>query len=159
APALSLMNQNVLVYADSIVVPVSCDYLALVGVRQVLKTLKNVRELLAHHVEVLGVVPTFYDVRTKISREAVAALVDHFGDRCLPPIRVNTRLREAPAEKSTIFEYAPDSNGARDYVTLVDRILLGGTKAFEVDETSVVPVQSFSRPAPQTAPQATGERV
>ncbi len=50
APALSLMNQNVLVYADSVVIPVSCDYLSLVGVRQVLRTLKNVRELLKHEV-------------------------------------------------------------------------------------------------------------
>lgn len=122
APALSLMNQNALVYADSVVVPVSCDYLSLVGVRQVLKTIKNVRELLHHDVEMLGVLPTFFDVRNKISREAIHALSEHFGDRCLPPIRVNTKLREAPSARQTIFEYAPDSHGALDYVALVDRI-------------------------------------
>ena len=49
-------------------------------------------------VAILGVVPTFYDVRYKIAREAVAALEAHFGDRCLPPIRVNTKLREAPRQ-------------------------------------------------------------
>jgi len=123
APALSLMNQNALVYADSVVVPVSCDYLSLVGVRQVLRTLKNVRQLLKHEVKLLGVLPTFFDVRNKISREAIEALTDHFGERCLPPIRVNTKLREAPSAKQTIFEYAPDSHGALDYLALVERIV------------------------------------
>lgn len=123
APALSLMNQNALVYADSVLIPVSCDYLSLVGVRQVLRTLKQVRTLLKHEVRLLGVLPTFYDVRTTISRDAIEALTEHFGERCLPPIRVNTKLREAPSAKKTIFEYAPKSNGALDYRTLVDRIV------------------------------------
>ncbi|MFK7987842.1 MAG: ParA family protein [Sandaracinaceae bacterium] len=123
APALSLMNQNALVYADSVLVPVSCDYLSLVGVRQVLRTLKNVRTLLKHEVRLLGVLPTFYDVRNKISRESVEALTEHFGERCLPPIRVNTKLREAPSARKTIFEYAAQSHGALDYRALVDRIV------------------------------------
>lgn len=122
APALSLMNQNVLVYADSVIVPVSCDYLSLVGVRQVLRTLRNVKDMLGHELKMLGVIPTFYDVRNRISREAITALTEHFGERCLTPIRVNTKLREAPSAKQTIFEYAPDSNGARDYLTLVQHI-------------------------------------
>ena len=122
APALSLMNQNVLMYADSVLVPVSCDYLSLFGVRQVVRTLRNVRDLLSHEVRLLGVLPTFYDVRNRISHESVAALTDHFGDRCLPPIRVNTKLREAPSKKQTIFEHAPDSNGAKDYLGLVEHI-------------------------------------
>lgn len=123
APALSLMNQNALVYADSVVVPVSCDYLSLVGVRQVLRTIKNVREMLKHDIALLGVVPTFFDVRNKICREAVDALSEHFGDRCLPPIRINTKLREAPSVKQTIFEYAPESNGAADYLALVEKVM------------------------------------
>lgn len=122
APALSLMNQNAMVLADGVVVPVSCDYLSLVGVRQVIRTLTNVRDLLKHPVELLGVVPTFYDVRNRISREALATLREHFGDRCLPPVRVNTRLREAPSVKQTIFEHAPDSHGAADYMGLVNWI-------------------------------------
>ncbi|MBK8169511.1 MAG: ParA family protein [Sandaracinaceae bacterium] len=123
APALSLMNQNALVYADSVVVPVSCDYLSLVGVRQVLRTIKNVREMLKHDITLLGVVPTFFDVRNKICREAVDALQEHFGERCLPPIRINTKLREAPSVKQTIFEYAKESNGAIDYLALVEKIM------------------------------------
>ena len=122
APALSLMNQNALVYADSVIIPVSCDYLSLVGVKQVLRTLRNVRDLLKHDVALLGVLPTFYDVRNKIARDSVAALQDHFGERCLPPIRVNTKLREAPSVRKTIFEHAPESHGALDYMGLVDHV-------------------------------------
>lgn len=122
APALSLMNQNALVFSDSVIVPVSCDYLSLVGVKQVLKTLKNVRELLKHEIAMLGVLPTFYEARSKIARDSVSALVDHFGDRCLPPIRVNTKLAEAPSLKKTVFEHAPDSHGALDYRALVDHV-------------------------------------
>jgi chromosome partitioning protein len=122
APALSLMNQNVLVYADSVVVPVSCDYLSLVGVRQVLRTLDNVSKLLGHDVDLLGVLPTFYDARNRIARDAVGALTEHFGKRTLPPVRVNTKLREAPSVKKTIFEHAPESHGAHDYLALVDHI-------------------------------------
>jgi chromosome partitioning protein len=149
APALSLMNQNVLLFADSVVVPVSCDYLSLVGVRQVLRTLKQVRELLGHHVEVLGVVPTFYDMRNRISREAVSALLEHFGERCLPPIRINTKLREAPADGKTIFEHAPESHGARDYRLLVERVVGTASKDFEWTEDSEAhasPVMTFAKP-------------
>ncbi len=122
APALSLMNQNTLMFADSVVVPVSCDYLALVGVKQVLRTIKNVRQVFQHDVEILGVLPTFFDVRNRICRDSMDALSRHFKERCLPPIRVNTRLREAPSVKQTIFEYAPESSGATDYMVLVQHI-------------------------------------
>jgi chromosome partitioning protein len=122
APALSLMNQNALVYADSVLIPVSCDYLALVGVKQVLRTLKNVRELLKHDVSILGVLPTFYDARAKIARDSIEALRDHFGERCLPAVRASTKLREAPSLRKTIFEHAPDSHGAHDYRALVDHV-------------------------------------
>lgn len=123
APALSLMNQNTLVYADSVVVPVACDYLSLVGVRQVLRTIRQVRENLAHEVEILGVVPTFYDARNRIAREALDTLRENFGEKCLAPVRVNTKLKEAPSVRQTIFEHAPDSHGAEDYRALVATLL------------------------------------
>jgi chromosome partitioning protein len=125
SPSLSLMNQNALVVADGIVVPVACDFLSLVGVRQVIKTVKNVNSLLHHPVQIHGVLPTFYDARARICRDAVDALKEHFGDRVMPPIRQATRIKEAPAQGKTIFEYAPDSNAAEDYVRVVD-ILVDG---------------------------------
>lgn len=122
-PSLSLLNQNALTLAREVLIPVSCDYLALVGVKQILKTIRHVNDNLLHPVDVLGVVPTFFDVRNKISRQAVEALESYFKERMLPPIRVNARLKEAPSHDKTIFEYAPDSRGAKDYQSVVDRIL------------------------------------
>ncbi len=123
SPSLSLMNQNALVFADSVLVPVACDYLSLVGVRQVLKTVKNVNSLLHHPVQIWGVLPTYFDSRAKICNEAIATLKDHFGDRCLPPIRAAIKVKEAPSVGQTIFEYAAGSHAAEDYGVIVERIL------------------------------------
>jgi chromosome partitioning protein len=123
SPSLSLMNQNALVFADSVLVPVACDYLSLVGVRQVLRTVKNVNQLLYHPVQIWGVLPTFYDPRAKICREALTTLRDHFGERCLPPIRATMKVKEAPSVGQTIYEYAPGSNASEDYLGVVERIL------------------------------------
>ena len=126
-PSISLLNQNALSYADEVLIPVSCDYLSLVGVRQVMRTIRGVNEVLHHPVRILGVVPTFYDMRLRIAREAIRTLEKHFPGKVLPPVRVNTRLREAPATRKTIFEHAPNSHGAEDYRRLVEWIL--GTRA------------------------------
>jgi len=123
SPSLSLMNQNALVFADSVLIPVACDYLSLVGVRQVIRTVKHVNTLLRHPLQIWGVLPTFFDVRAKICSEALQTLRNHFGPRCLPPIRATTRLKEAPAEAKSIFEYAPGTHGCNDYEALVDRVL------------------------------------
>lgn len=129
SPSLSLMNQNALVFADSVLVPVACDYLSLVGVRQVIKTVKNVNTLLRHRLQIWGVLPTMYDGRAKICCEALATLKSHFGERCLSPIRATTKLKEAPAQARSIFEHAPGSYGALDYGELVDAVLAGAVRA------------------------------
>lgn len=154
APALSLMNQNALVYADSVLIPVSCDYLSLVGVRQVLRTLKSVRDVLDHDVQLLGVLPTFFDVRNRIARQTIETLEEHFGERCLPPIRVNTRLREAPAARKTIFEYAPRCRGAEDYRRLVTHIREMGAGHGRRDEGSAGWGGGAGRPAAELLPVA-----
>ncbi len=125
SPSLSLLNQNALVFADGILVPVACDFLSLVGVRQVIKTVKNVNSLLHHPVQIHGVLPTFYDARARICRDAWGTLKEHFGDRCFQPIRSTTRIKEAPAQGKTIFEHAPESYAAVDYHNVVDRLITG----------------------------------
>ena len=130
SPSLSLMNQNALVATDGIVVPVACDFLSLVGVRQVVKTVKNVNSLLHHPVKIHGVLPTFYEKRARICRDAVETMKEHFGDRVLPPIRAVTKVKEAPAQARTIFEYAPDSYAAQDYMRVVD-LLIDGPSAMQ----------------------------
>ncbi|HEY1555153.1 MAG TPA: ParA family protein [Kofleriaceae bacterium] len=122
-PSLNLLNQNALSYADEVIIPVTCDYLALVGVKQVLRTIKDVERHLGHAVRVSAVLPTFYDGRTRLAREVLETLQGHFKHKCLEPIRHNTRLAEAPSHKKTIFEYAPISHGAADYNRVVDWVL------------------------------------
>jgi chromosome partitioning protein len=133
SPSLSLLNQNALVFADGILVPVACDFLSLVGVRQVIKTVKNVNGLLHHPVQIHGVLPTFYDARARICRDAWGTLKEHFGDRCFQPVRAATRVKEAPAQGKTIFEYAPESNAASDYRQAVERLVTGRCTDVDVD--------------------------
>ena len=128
-PSLNLLNQNALAFADEVLIPVSCDYLALVGVKQVLRTLKDIDKHLGHAVRIWGVVPTFFDSRTRLAREAVDTLSGHFKERMYEPIRRSTRLAEAPSKRQTIFEYAPESSGADDYRRLVERFVGAATPA------------------------------
>ncbi len=128
-PSLNLLNQNALSYADEVVIPVTCDYLALVGVKQVLRTIKDIERHLHHAVRISAVLPTFYDARTRLAREVLTTLQGHFKDKCLAPIRTNTRLAEAPSYRKTIFEYAPGSHGARDYARVVDWLVKDQTAA------------------------------
>jgi chromosome partitioning protein len=144
SPSLSLMNQNALVLADGILVPVACDFLSLVGVRQVIKTVKNVNGLLRHPVQIYGVLPTFYDARARICRDAVETLKQHFGDKCLAPIRAATRIKEAPAQSKTIFELAPESNAADDYRAVVERLVTGRIAASAPSESLEPPSQALA---------------
>ncbi len=132
-PSLNLLNQNALSYADEVVIPVTCDYLALVGVKQVLRTIRDIERFLHHAVRVSAVLPTFYDGRTRLSREVLGTLQSHFKTKCLEPIRQNTRLAEAPGYSKTIFEYAPQSNGASDYNRVVDWFVTSQTAASQND--------------------------
>lgn len=123
SPSLSLMNQNALVFADGVLCPVACDYLSLVGVRQVLRTIKQVNRLLSHPVRLWGVLPTLYDARARVCVEAYDTLRQHFGDRCLAPIRMASRAKEAPSQAQTLFEYAPDATATKDYMQVVEQLL------------------------------------
>lgn len=129
APALSILNQNALAFSGEVLIPVSCDYLALVGVKQVLRTLQRVGEQIGKPIRIAGVLPTFYDVRSKVSVEVVGYLRKSFGARTLPPVRKNVKLAEAPSFKKTIYEHASDSNGARDYIRVVEWLKTGAVQA------------------------------
>ncbi len=134
SPSLSLLNQNALVFADGVLCPVACDYLSLVGVRQVVKTFKNVNRLLSHPVQIWGVLPTMYDTRARICQEALETLQEHFGERCFSPVRSAIRVKEAPSQGQTLFEYAPDSNAAADYQLVVNRLISGAIAPTQVSQ-------------------------
>lgn len=131
SPSLSLLNQNALVAADAVLCPVACDYLSLIGIRQVLRTVKHVNKILNHPVNFWGVLPTLFDGRARICNEALDTLKKNFKDVCLEPIHFAIKVKEAPSMGKTLFEYAPNSSAAGDYWRVIERLLTD-----EIDETS-----------------------
>ncbi len=122
SPSISLMGQNGLLYSRELIVPVSMDYLALMGTRQVINTLKEIGRIQNHQLKLTAVVPTFYYGRLRKDREVLDTLKRYFDKQVTNPIRANVKMAEAPGHRMTIYEYAPESNGAKDYEQLVERI-------------------------------------
>ena len=124
SPTINLININAINYVDKVIIPVSMDYLAQEGARQTLETIEEINGYTKKKTEVMGFLPTFYDGRTKLSREVLDNLRKHFTDRVFDTvIRVNTSLREAPSFSRTIFEHSPLSRGAFDYYQLTEEFL------------------------------------
>lgn len=123
APALSLLHQNALMAANEIFCPVSMEYLALVGVGHVLETVQMARELLERQIDISLVIPTFLDRRVRRCDEILQTLAETFGDRVSEPIRINSKLSEAPSHHKTIYEFDPRGHGAADYAALVQRVI------------------------------------
>lgn len=127
SPTINLININAIAYADDVIIPVSMDYLAQAGARQTIQIIEEINEHSVTHTKIMGILPTFYDARTKLSREVLGALRDRFRDKVFETvIRVNTSLREAPSFNQTIFEYSPMSRGAVDYYQLTEEFLSRG---------------------------------
>jgi chromosome partitioning protein len=124
SPTINLININAITYADEVIIPVSMDYLAQEGARQTLDIIGEINQYSAHKTGVLGILPTFFDVRTRLSREVLENLRGHFTDLVFGTvIRTTSSLREAPSFNRTIFEYSPLSRGAFDYYQLTEEFL------------------------------------
>jgi chromosome partitioning protein len=123
SPSVGLLSQNALRCADSVLIPVSCDYLGVVGLEQSLRVMAELEGQTGHRLRMVGVLPTFHDGRLIVCRQAMEILTSRHGESLLPPIRGNARLREAPSVKRTIFEHAPRSTGAADYADLGLRVM------------------------------------
>jgi chromosome partitioning protein len=118
-PSLGLLTVNALTAADSVLVPLQCEYYALEGLTQLLATLDLIRDHLNPELALKGVVLTMYDSRTKLSGAVAAEARRHLGDRVFDTvIPRNVRLSEAPSYGQPISRYAPDSTGAAAYAAL-----------------------------------------
>jgi chromosome partitioning protein len=128
SPTINLININALVYVDEIIVPVSMDFFAQEGARQTMEILEEVNSHgNDHRTQVMGVLPTFYDARTRLSKDVLENLHGHFPGLVFHTvIRTATALREAPSFKRTIFEHAPLSHGAYDYYQLTEEFIKRG---------------------------------
>jgi chromosome partitioning protein len=125
-PSASLLSQNGLLFCRELIVPVSMDYLALMGTRQVIETLKEIGRIPDHQLRLSLVVPTFFYGRLRKDRAVISTLQKYFNRQVADPIRANVKLAEAPGHHKSIFEYAPNSPGAADYQQLVKRIVNNG---------------------------------
>jgi chromosome partitioning protein len=122
SPAATIVGECGLLYNREVIVPVTMDYMALVGTREVLETLDSLEETYGHHVELLFILPTFYDERQRLDREVIELLESHFPGQVAEPIRTNVKITEAPSHGMTIYEYDPKSAGAEDYARLVEKV-------------------------------------
>jgi len=126
SPSASLLSENGLLYAQELIVPVSTRYMALVGTRQVIQTLKKIGRLPDHRIRLSLILPTFFHPQWRNDREVMEILRRYFADKVAEPIRASVKLAEAPSHHKSIFEYAPDSYGAIDYGLLVERVMQNG---------------------------------
>jgi chromosome partitioning protein len=127
-PSLGLLTINALTAADSVIVPVQCEYLSLRGLVQLENTLTMIRENLNPTVEIGGILPTMYDGRTLHSREAIEMLKENFGDLVFDTrIRKTVRYAEAPVQGSSVLKYDPSGAAAQAYRELAKEVLNGAT--------------------------------
>lgn len=124
SPTVNLININAIVYADQVIIPVSMDYLAQAGARQTMEIIDEINAHSTNRTGIMGILPTFFDARTRLSHEVLEAMRERFKELVFRTvIRVNTSLREAPSFNQTIFEYSPMSRGAFDYYQLTEEVL------------------------------------
>ena len=122
APSVSLLTVNAVGYVDEVFIPVSMEMLALAGARQFVSYLRTISRMLGHGATIRLIIPTFYDPRRRVSDQVLQTLHRDFSSRVTHPIRIDTRLSEAPGVGRTIFEYARKSRGAQDYARLTELV-------------------------------------
>lgn len=123
-PSLGLLTLNALVACDGIIVPIQTHYYALLGMRQLIRTLKMVNDEVGHHVEILGVLPTMYDSRTTISKEILGGIHDFFPNKVFETtIHFNIKLVESSMSGVPLFMSDPASRGAKEYSNLAREVV------------------------------------
>lgn len=124
-PSLGLLTVNALTTTKEIIIPISTSYFAMKGVTLLLNTIKLIQDNLEHpDLKITGVVCTMYDPITNVSKTALTMIKDFFKDKVLNTlIRNNIKLEEAHSAGKSIFEYAPNSHGAEDYMKLTEEVL------------------------------------
>jgi chromosome partitioning protein len=126
SPSVSLLSESGLLYINELIVPVSANYMGLVGLRQVVETIKTFRQMTESQVRLYLIVPTFFSVALQQDREVIELLKRHFADKVTDPIRSSIKIAESPSHQMSIYEYSPRSRGAVDYARLVERVSRDG---------------------------------
>jgi len=130
-PALDLLTLNALAAADSVLVPIQTEYLALEGVSELLDTLMRLRRTINPSLAIEGILLTMYDDRTTLSKQVAADLRSFFGAQVYETvIPRNVRLAEAPSHGKPVMFYDIHSKGAESYLQLAKEVIAYGTKRF-----------------------------
>jgi chromosome partitioning protein len=123
-PALDLLTINGLVAADTVIVPIQCEFFALEGVSQLLDTIDRIRDSFQHNLRIEGVLLTMYDDRTNLTRQVAQDLKEFFEDEIFKTvIPRSVRLAEAPSHGQAILAYDIRSRGAESYIRLAKELL------------------------------------
>ncbi len=126
-PALNMLTVNALVAADSVLVPLQCEYYALEGLSALVSTIEQIREGVNPNLEIEGILRTMFDPRNNLSNEVAAQLIQHFGDKVFRTvIPRNVRLAEAPSFGKPALFHDKDSRGALAYLALAGEMLRKG---------------------------------
>ncbi|OGF97671.1 MAG: hypothetical protein A2Z06_01300 [Candidatus Glassbacteria bacterium RBG_16_58_8] len=125
-PSLGTLALGGVVYAGAVIIPLQAQYMALAGLEKVLRMIAAIREA-GIPLEIDGVLPCLYDVRTNLSRQVEEKVREAFGKKVFKTIiRQSVSLAEAPARGMDIFAYRPNSRGAEDYAALAEEVIRHG---------------------------------
>jgi len=123
-PSLGILTLNGLVAADSVLIPLQCEYFAMEGLTQLLQSIKRVQGSLNPHLAILGIFFTMYDARTRLAQDVVQEVIGYFGKRVFRTIIPrNVRLSEAPSHGVPVHQYDAECVGARSYRKLSEEVL------------------------------------
>ncbi len=124
APSLGLITLNSLVAADSVIIPIQCEYFALEGLGKLLNTVKSIQKIHNPNLEIEGLLLTMFDSRLRLSNQVVDEVQTHFSSMVFDTIiRRNIRLGEAPSYGESIIEYDATSKGAVNYINFANELL------------------------------------
>ena len=124
APSLGLLTLNALTAADSVVIPIQCEYFALEGLGKLLNTIKSVQKIHNPELDIEGLLLTMFDSRLRLSNQVVEEVQKHFNDMVFKTIiQRNTKLSEAPSYGESIINFDATSKGAANYLSLANEII------------------------------------
>lgn len=124
APSLGLLTLNALTAADSVIIPIQCEYFALEGLGKLLNTIKSVQRIHNPDLDIEGMLLTMYDSRLRLSNQVVEEVKKHFADMVFDTIILrNVRLSEAPSYGESIIKYDASSKGAANYLNMANELI------------------------------------
>ncbi|WP_273566519.1 ParA family protein [Maribacter halichondriae] len=124
APSLGLLTLNALTAADSVIIPIQCEYFALEGLGKLLNTIKSIQKIHNPDLDIEGMLLTMYDSRLRLSNQVVEEVRKHFGDMVFDTIiQRNVRLSEAPSYGESIIKYDSTSKGATNYLNMANEVV------------------------------------